>query len=66
MSTLFFDNHALGILNNLSGIIDSEQESMSNKKRCLGAIEQLIVAGQDNITVALPQVSCFSTLLNRD
>lgn len=57
MSTLFFENHALGIMNSLSTVIDNDQESVTNKRRCLAAIEQLIAAGQSNIKVALPQVS---------
>lgn len=56
MSTLFYESNALGILNNFSTVVDNDQDSLSNKRRCLIAIEQLVVAGKSKITVALPQV----------
>lgn len=60
MSTLFFENHALGIMNNFSTIIDNRLESLANKRRSLTAIGQLISAGQGNVAVALPQVGSMS------
>lgn len=56
MSTLFYDNHALGMMNVFSSTVDSDQEPAFNKKRSIVAIGQLIAAGSSNIIVTLPQV----------
>lgn len=56
ISTLFYENHALGIMNSFSTVIENDIDTLSNKRRCLIAIEQFAVAGQNKIIVALPQV----------
>lgn len=55
-SALFFQNHALGIMNIFSDVIENQQDSATNKKRCLRALQQMIRAGADSIVVALPQI----------
>lgn len=52
----FFEKHALGMMATFSEAIDSQNESVLEKKRSLRAIAQMIEVAQGNIRIALPQV----------
>lgn len=56
----FFGNHILGIIAYFSEVIESSREphSISERKRSLAAIEEMIVLAKDNVAIALPQV-CY-------
>ncbi|KAI9663334.1 MAG: serine/threonine-protein kinase M1 [Alyxoria varia] len=64
MTSLFFENHALGIMNQFSDSIDSASQSIAEKRRCVAGIQVMINLAQKDISVALPQIrACLQTAL---
>ena len=63
MNSLFFENHALGIMNQFSDSIDSASQAIAEKRRCVAGIEVMINLAQKDISVALPQVSVILVVL---
>ena len=58
MLSTFLDNQLLGIIAHFSDIIDvsRERQTTADKKRCLHAVETLVVISKGHINIALPQV----------
>ncbi|KAF2086780.1 putative phosphatidylinositol 3 and 4-kinase [Saccharata proteae CBS 121410] len=58
MLASFLDTHILGIMTFFSDVIDSPKEphSMSERNRCLGAIEEMIKIAGIQVNIALPQI----------
>lgn len=55
----FFDVHLLGIMAHFSEILDSVvNHPLVEKKRCVGAISEMITIAGNSVSSALPQV-CF-------
>ena len=54
----FFEDHVLGIMANFSDVINDGKESqpMSEKLRCLGAIQEMLKLAKNYISNGLPQV----------
>ena len=55
----FFEVHALGLMATFADVINETSGRTSHqmeKKRCLGAIGEMIKMGKNSITNALPQV----------
>ena len=54
----FLEGHILGIMSHFSDILDAapERQLLSEKKRALQAVEQLIIVGQSRISIAVPQI----------
>ncbi|KAF2398341.1 hypothetical protein EJ06DRAFT_538889 [Trichodelitschia bisporula] len=54
----FFENHILGIMTHFTEIIDNskEQQFLTEKKRCLFAIKEMIILSKPNTSIALPQL----------
>ena len=54
----FFEQHILGIMAHFSDIIEKGQViyPLTEKKRCLRAIEEVLNLSKGRISVALPQV----------
>jgi serine/threonine-protein kinase ATR len=59
----FLESHILGIIALFSDILDNAQSihSLSERKRCLGAIKEMIILAKEHVGVALPQVSSHSS-----
>ena len=57
MLSLFFENHALGIMNLFSEQIDQPTKTSIEKKRSLRGLETMVSLAGSNISIALPQVS---------
>lgn len=56
MLATFFDAHVLGIMTVFSNTIEQTRLHLSEKVRCIQAIEQMIKLAQTNIVIGLPQV----------
>jgi serine/threonine-protein kinase ATR len=54
----FLEAHILGIMSHFTDIIDTpmERQPLSEKKRALSAVEQLIMVGGAQIIIAIPQI----------
>lgn len=52
----FFETHVLGIMTAFSNMIEEQSLLLSEKVRCIRAIEQMIRLAQMNVVVGLPQV----------
>ncbi|KAF2457856.1 hypothetical protein BDY21DRAFT_320173 [Lineolata rhizophorae] len=57
----FFEAHVLGIMTYFSEVIDNRAETynlqpMFERKRCLRALEQMILMAKNKVTIALPQI----------
>ena len=54
----FLEGHILGIMSHFSDILDAapEKQPLSEKKRALQAVEQLIIVGEARISIAVPQI----------
>ena len=55
----FFDFHVLGIMTQLAEVINDGKgpQPLAEKRRCLGAIRQMILLSKSHISNGLPQVS---------
>ena len=55
----FLESHILGIIALFSDVLDNAQGvySLSERKRCLGAVKEMIGLAKEHVSVALPQVS---------
>ncbi|KAL8694218.1 MAG: hypothetical protein Q9218_001105 [Villophora microphyllina] len=55
----FFENHVLGIMAHLSDVINESKglQVVTEKIRCLRAIQEMMRVGRGNVTSALPQIS---------
>ena len=56
---LFFEEGALGIMQQLSDVISEarEPQPLSDRQRCVGAIQEMIILARSHLCNALPQVS---------
>lgn len=64
MTTLFFENHALGVLQSFSDAIDNPNDPLLSKQRCLRAMERMMEVGGNEVSIALPQIrSCLDSAL---
>lgn len=54
----FFEDHVLGIMANLSDVINDgrDSQSISEKLRCLGAVKEMLKLAKNYISNGLPQV----------
>lgn len=54
----FFETNALGMMAHLANIIEQPKDSqpLTEKQRCLKAIEEMLRLGRAHAVVALPQV----------
>ncbi|KAF2843387.1 hypothetical protein M501DRAFT_994296 [Patellaria atrata CBS 101060] len=62
----FFESHVLGIMTYFSELIDSsrEKQPVSERLRCLGAIEEMIGLAKGRVGPALPQIrACLQSAL---
>jgi serine/threonine-protein kinase ATR len=63
----FFSEYVLGIMAHFSDVIDAIRgdQLLSERKRCLRAIQELVVMADQEISVALPQVrACLQSALD--
>lgn len=60
----FFEDHVLGIMANLSDVINDgrDLQSISEKLRCLGAIKEMLKLAKNYISNGLPQVLYWAKL----
>ncbi|KAI9726160.1 MAG: serine/threonine-protein kinase M1 [Chrysothrix sp. TS-e1954] len=63
----FFDNHALGIMASFSNTVENASQPISEKRRSINAIREMVdVAGSD-IAFTLPQISaCLQSALDEE
>jgi serine/threonine-protein kinase ATR len=61
----FFESHILGIIAHFSDVLDNHHEThpVSERKRCVGAIGEMINLAMNHVTIALPQVSSVRTFI---
>ncbi|MCJ1394432.1 serine/threonine-protein kinase M1 [Xylographa bjoerkii] len=61
---LFFEQHVIGIMALLSDIIGEREgsQSFSEKRRCIGAIREMIRLAKSHVCNALPQASLYISL----
>lgn len=68
MMASFFEAHVLGIMTQFSDAIENITSlHLSEKLRCIKAIEQMIKLARTNISVALPQIrACLQSAVEQD
>ena len=57
----FFESHVLGIMAHFSEVFDDphEMHPVTERRRCVGAIEEMINLAKAHVSIALPQVRLF-------
>ncbi|GAB7351407.1 hypothetical protein MBLNU459_g2080t1 [Dothideomycetes sp. NU459] len=62
----FFEAHVLGIMAQFSNSIDNALSHISEKLRCVKAVEQMIMLAKANISIALPQIrACLQSAIDQ-
>ena len=61
----FFELHVLGIIAHISEVFDDphEMHPVTERRRCVGAIEEMIHLAKAHVSIALPQVCLFIPFL---
>ncbi|KAF2813925.1 protein kinase rad3 [Mytilinidion resinicola] len=63
---LFFESHVLGIMAHFSEVLDAPHEThpVQERRRCVGAIEEMINLAKGHVNIALPQIrACLQSAM---
>ncbi len=64
----FFETFVLGVMDQITNVINDLRvlQPLAEKRRCIGAIKEMISLASSHVASALPQVSSLSMTLVKD